>query len=210
MKPTLKSINKYLPRFDYLRRRYWPAGATGLNNGRDHLGDAYADIDENGNVEDITIYRLSGDALKVRHSYADPYKTIVITDQVEMVFDADYSRPDVVRAIQGAIVEHFKALEREEEEEKAMNMSKCRRYGSIKTHLSLSAKAKEFYIGAFPIDIYEYEIDPDDDDGDVAYRYTIQAWGNPETRLMTEAEVNAWLEAEQDALDDEEDEEEDD
>ena len=114
MKPTLKSINKYLPRFDYLRRHYWPAGSTGWQDGRDFLGSAYADIDDNGNVEDITIYRLSGDALNARHYYADPYKTIDITDQVEMVFETDYSRPEVVRAIQDAIVEHFKALERNE------------------------------------------------------------------------------------------------
>ena len=75
-----------------------------------------------------------------------------------------------------------------------------RRYGNVRTHLSLSGKAEDLYSGSDPFEIYEYE----DEDGN--FTYTYRAWGNPETKHMTEDELNADLEALADAMDDEEDE----
>lgn len=79
-----------------------------------------------------------------------------------------------------------------------------REYGMTKTHLSLTSKAEKYYSGATPFDIFEYEVDgPLDEDGypeGVEYRYTYKAFGDPESRMMTEDELNAELEAMQDEL----------
>ena len=63
-----------------------------------------------------------------------------------------------------------------------------RQYGMTKTHLRLSAKAERYYSGEDPFRIYEIETD----DG---YLYTYSCFGDIETAPMTEAELNAELEA---------------
>lgn len=63
-----------------------------------------------------------------------------------------------------------------------------RRYGDVKTHLTLSAKAQDFYSGASPVSIFEL-------DTPEGYRYTLKLWSDPETEPMTADELNAELEA---------------
>lgn len=62
-----------------------------------------------------------------------------------------------------------------------------RRYGDVRTSLILSDKAKTYYTGTDPMDIYEYE----DDDG---YSYTYSIAREPESRRMSGEELNAALE----------------
>lgn len=69
-----------------------------------------------------------------------------------------------------------------------------KRYGDTSTHLTLTDKALNFYSGSDPFDIYEIEAE----DGE--YRYTFRAFGDPESKPMTEAELNAELEAWADAV----------
>ena len=82
MKPTLKSINKALPRFDLLRREYMLCGYTGIAHGRGFLSSAWANLDGNGNVESIRIY-TSGDAMERRHYYRED-GVVEITEAVEV------------------------------------------------------------------------------------------------------------------------------
>lgn len=77
---------------------------------------------------------------------------------------------------------------------------KKRRFGDTNTNLVLSDKAQQFYNGADPIDIYEY------DDGDVCH-YTLKLWGDRESSQMTAEEINAELEAIAESLDCEDDDE---
>lgn len=78
-----------------------------------------------------------------------------------------------------------------------------RQYGMKHTNLTLSSKASELYSGSDPFVIYEYE-EYDEEIDEAVYTYSYKAWGNPETRRMTEDELNADLEALADALNDEE------
>lgn len=83
MKPTLKSINDNLPRFDAIRRAYMSQDATGFTDGRDFLAAAFADLDEWGNVCNIALY-ATGDAMEERHYHAEGNACVVdITDQIE-------------------------------------------------------------------------------------------------------------------------------
>lgn len=112
MRPTLKSINENLPRFDTIRRNYMRSDAAGFTDGRNFLGAAFADIDEAGNVKYITLYAV-GDAMEERHYHADRYDDVVeITEQIEDALSADrlYNyggskgfRAQIVREIQEAI-----------------------------------------------------------------------------------------------------------
>ena len=63
-------------------------------------------------------------------------------------------------------------------------------YGRDNTRLHLTEKALNFYNGTDPMRIFEYE---DDETGALTYTYTI--CGGPETKPMTEAELNADLES---------------
>lgn len=78
-----------------------------------------------------------------------------------------------------------------------------RQYGKSRTNLTLSNKASELYSGSDPFEIYEYE-DYIEDTDEAVYTYSYKAWGDPETRRMTEDELNADLEALADAMNDEE------
>ena len=115
MKPTLKSINANLPRFDMLRRSYMVSGTTGWTDGRDYLRCAFADLDVNGNVESITLYR-SGQAMDEQHYYADNYVDVVdITEQIEDAisgnrlddyhYDSKRFRAAIVSEIRDRIIE---------------------------------------------------------------------------------------------------------
>lgn len=64
-----------------------------------------------------------------------------------------------------------------------------RKYGNTHTSLTLSDKAQRLYSDTDPFDIFEYE----DNDGILTYSYR---WSyDAETRRMTEAVLNADLEA---------------
>lgn len=78
-------------------------------------------------------------------------------------------------------------------------------YGNTNTHLHLSRKAEEFYRGADMFIVYEYE--SEDADGNRVYTYTISAWGDPESQLMTEEQINSILEFYADIMEDDEFEE---
>lgn len=109
MKPTLKSINAALPRINLIRRNYMFHGETGFAHGYGFFASAYADLDKDGNVEDIRIYAV-GDALERRHYYGEE-GTVDITDQIERVLlaeddhiDPKHYRSAVCRWIQDAIL----------------------------------------------------------------------------------------------------------
>lgn len=102
MKPTLKSINAALPRFDYLRRNWGVFDMTGFAKRFGHLKGAYADIGEDGNVTGITLYAV-GDAMQVHHYYRDD-SSVNITGVIERVID---SEPGLNR---GWIVDHIQEL----------------------------------------------------------------------------------------------------
>lgn len=63
-----------------------------------------------------------------------------------------------------------------------------RHYGYQRTRLTLKGAALRAYSSSDPLDIYEIE----DDDGECTY--TIKAFGDPETKPMTEAELVEMLE----------------
>lgn len=73
------------------------------------------------------------------------------------------------------------------------------KYGATKTHLTLTPKAQRYYNGADSIEIYEHP----------GMMYTIKAYPDPETAMMTEEDVNAMLEAWQDEIDKLEEDEQD-
>ena len=58
-----------------------------------------------------------------------------------------------------------------------------RHYGSQQTHLSLEGAALYAYSSSDPLEIYEL------DDGSGIYSYTVKAFGDPETKPMTEEEL---------------------
>lgn len=116
MKPTLKSINDHLPRFDELRSRYYLHSFTGIVEKRvwQYFDNAFADLDDDGNVCGITIYG-SGDAYEERHYYAIKHPNVVcITDQLEDAisgqrldecgYNAKKFRNMIVREIQECIM----------------------------------------------------------------------------------------------------------
>ena len=121
MKPTLKSINAALPRFDVIRRHWMTYGTTGWTDGREFLASAFADLDESGNVVDITMYAASS-GMEPRHYYSERYpETVVdITDQISEVIDhhddcsAKKFRAKIVNAIQAKIAEEINHREDKE------------------------------------------------------------------------------------------------
>ena len=100
MKPTLKSINASLPRFDYLRRNWMKHGMTGFAKPRGYLKAAFADIGEDGNVKDIMLYSV-GDAMEQRH-YHQANDAVDITGIIEDIIREDtlHGRAGVVKDIQ--------------------------------------------------------------------------------------------------------------
>ena len=64
-----------------------------------------------------------------------------------------------------------------------------RTYGSFNTNLFLSNKANDYYNGTDPMSIYEYE----DDAGNLTYTYRIGS--DPESRPITDTQLNKELEA---------------
>jgi hypothetical protein len=113
MTPTKKSIRSSLPRFDELRREYRTHNQYGICPGRT-FSAAYADLDEDGNVSNISIYAV-GDGMPARHYYDSNYDTVVdITDQIQDAIEAtrmgDYGydartfRSMIIEEIQDAIV----------------------------------------------------------------------------------------------------------
>ena len=89
---TLKSINSALPRFDQLRREYWLHGWTGVMDcSIGYLDAAYADIDNEGNCVNITIY--SGPGRSPEHYYSEqhPDTVVDITEILEGVLDPENS-----------------------------------------------------------------------------------------------------------------------
>lgn len=112
MKPTLKSINEYLPRFDALRREYRTTDQYGICPSRTFAA-AFADIGSDGNVTGITLYAV-GDAYERKHYYSEQYDNVVsISTQIEAAIKADglddcgYDskrfRDAIIRDIQAAI-----------------------------------------------------------------------------------------------------------
>ena len=88
MKPTLKSINQNLPRFDALRREYRTHDQYGICPSRT-FAEAYADLDADGNVAGITVYAV-GDAYERKHYYSVLYDDVVnISKQIEDAISAD-------------------------------------------------------------------------------------------------------------------------
>lgn len=113
MKPTRKSINACLPRFDELRRMYMLSGQTGFAYGVGYFGAAYADTDDHGNVINISIYSVS-DAMQERHYYDWPGScniTDIIVKAIECEYRQDFPwkyncrqfRQEIVRDIQERI-----------------------------------------------------------------------------------------------------------
>jgi len=100
--PTKKSINNVLPRFDDLRRWYMFPGETGWAHGS-FIKSAWADLDDDGNVEDITVYGY-GDGMAPRHYYNEP-GTVDITDAI---VDALKGDPDCsCKAFRAYIIEEI-------------------------------------------------------------------------------------------------------
>lgn len=120
MKPTKKSINKHLPRFDALRREYRTFGQYGICPNRT-FSRAFADIAENGSVTRIVTYAI-GDAMESRHYY-DSDDTVDITEQIEAAiqakdyYDYDYGRDSkafraaIIDSIQDAIITATETVE---------------------------------------------------------------------------------------------------
>lgn len=115
MKPTLKSINENLPRFDALRREYRTHDQYGICPSRTFAG-AYADLDQNGNVTSISIYAV-GDAYERKHYYSEQYDDVVcISSPIENAisaegldscgYDSKRFRDMIVREIQEIITEN--------------------------------------------------------------------------------------------------------
>ena len=118
--PTLKSINKHLPRLDQLRRDYMFYGETGTLHGRGVLSNAVMDLDEQGDCDCITLY-CYGDAKERKHYYASEHPEVVdITDIIVGVLSGYHPEgyvwePDrhmVVAALQDYVLE---VLEGEEQ-----------------------------------------------------------------------------------------------
>lgn len=86
--PTLKSINRELPRFDWLRRNYMFHGELGMAHGMGYLMSAFANLDENGDVDSITLYTV-GDAMERRHYYRMD-GVVDITESIEMALWGRY------------------------------------------------------------------------------------------------------------------------
>lgn len=114
MKPTLKSINELLPRFDYLRRTYRTTEQFGICPSRT-FESAFADLDADGNVIGFTVYAV-GDAHDRKHYYSDQYDDVVnISKQIEDAifasrmdecgYDSKKFRAMIIREIQEAISE---------------------------------------------------------------------------------------------------------
>ena len=115
MKPTLKSINDALPRFDAMRRHWMKQGTTGWTDGREYLQVAFADLGPDGNVTDITLYTYGGGKAP-RHYYNEQHDDVIdITVQIEDAisgdrlsdynYDAKRFRAQIVYEIQQAIIE---------------------------------------------------------------------------------------------------------
>jgi len=118
MKPSKKSINKQLPRFDALRREYRTFGQYGICPSRT-FSKAYADLAEDGSVTRIVTYAV-GDAMESRHYY-DSDDAIDITEQIESAIQAqDYDyygrdpkafRAAIIDSIQDAIITATQTVE---------------------------------------------------------------------------------------------------
>lgn len=87
MKPTLKSINANLPRLDTLRNEYMLLGQDGDLLKQRYLAYAVADLDDDMNVDRITIYAV-GDAMEADHYYGSD-RTVNITDQIARVLSGE-------------------------------------------------------------------------------------------------------------------------
>ena len=74
----------------------------------------------------------------------------------------------------------------------------CRKYGSEKTHLTLTEKAEKFYSVTDPY--YIYECETDDEAGYTTYLYTTRGFTDTTGVWMTEHELNEMLEAEADEI----------
>lgn len=102
MKPTIKSINAAMPRLDAIRKNYMFHGETGYAHGYGYLKAAFADLDDNGNVTNITLYAV-GDAMERRHYYNEP-GTIAITYAINAALeDWEMNRHAVCCEIQNMI-----------------------------------------------------------------------------------------------------------
>ena len=103
MKPTLKSINAALPRFDLMRREFMYHGETGWSHGRGFLASAYANLDVFGNVDSITLYAV-GDAWESRHYHLEP-GTVDITEEITEAIHPENYYYLSAKLLRGAIVE---------------------------------------------------------------------------------------------------------
>lgn len=84
--PTIRSINAALPHFEDVRRSYHLLRDTGFVNGQ-AFSSAFADLDDNGDVESITLYAV-GDGMEPAHYYHRA-GTACITDCIESILSRE-------------------------------------------------------------------------------------------------------------------------
>jgi hypothetical protein len=102
-KVTLSTINKRLPRVDWLQRNYLLDTFSGITpKGAKRLRIVFADLD-NGDFTGIRVYAY-GDAMEARHWYGIG-NSANVTDIIENWMRGEYDRAEVCRLIQQRIAD---------------------------------------------------------------------------------------------------------